>query len=268
MIFKRFEPCDSLKPYVKEYWIFENSDTQVRRQKIIPDGYCEIIFHYRAPYRINLHGKWELQANMLFAGQISRHFFLENTGASGTMGLKLKPAAPAHLLGIRLDQFKDIVVDLKTIPGCADPQLSRLLDSRTALSKRIRLAEQWLLRLLKPETTRKTKRVMDVVDVIFEKKGLIDIESLSREVHVSKRHLERQFKEVVGLTPKFFSRIIRFNYIFEIMKTGDKTWMDIALQAGHSDQSHFIRNFKEFTGEEPSQYGFNEKNMANFFLQR
>jgi AraC-like DNA-binding protein len=268
MLFKRFEPSEKLKTYIKEYWIFENSDPGIHRQRIIPDGYCEIIFHYRTPYRINLHGEWESQTEMLFAGQISRHFLLENTGASGMIGLKLKPATPYQLFGLNMDQFKDKVVDLKLILGSIDNQMFQFSNPRTPLSERVKLAELWLLSVLKPDAGRKSKRVMDVVDIIFHQKGLIDIESLSKKVHVSKRHLEREFKEVVGLTPKFFCRIIRFNYIFEIMKAGDESWIDIALQSGHFDQSHFIKNFKEFTGEEPSQYGFNEKNMANFFLLR
>lgn len=268
MLFKRFKPSGNIKTYLKESWVFEDSDPSIHRQKIIPDGYCEIIFHYRSPYKINLNGKWEKQSQTLFAGQISRHFFLENTGASGMIGLKLKPAAPYQLFGLNMDQFKDKVVDLKLILGSIDHQMVQFSNPGTPLRERVKLAELWLLSLLKPDAMRKSKRVMDVVEIIFQQKGLIDIESLSKRIHISKRHLEREFKEVVGLTPKFFCRIIRFNYIFEIMKAGDKSWIDIALQSGHFDQSHFIKNFKEFTGEEPSQYGFNEKNLANFFLLR
>jgi AraC-like DNA-binding protein len=49
---------------------------------------------------------------------------------------------------------------------------------------------------------------------------------------------------------------------------GDPSWMDLTYEAGFADQSHFIRNFKSFTGEDPTGYSFGEKNMANFFMQK
>ena len=76
------------------------------------------------------------------------------------------------------------------------------------------------------------------------------------------------FKKIIGITPKFFSRIVRLKYIFESMKAEKTSWVRLALQTGFFDQSHFIKNFKEFTGEEPSGYGFDEKSLANFFLIR
>ena len=53
---------------------------------------------------------------------------------------------------------------------------------------------------------------------------------------------------------------------FDQIKQGKEPWLDITYDSGYYDQAHFIKNFKEFTGESPSAYGFEEKNMANFFL--
>ena len=52
------------------------------------------------------------------------------------------------------------------------------------------------------------------------------------------------------------------------MQNKDFDWSDVSFLAGYYDQSHFIKNFKEFTGENPSDYGFNDINMANFFLKK
>lgn len=79
MIFKRITPPADLEKIIDCYWIVENDDPAPHRQKIIPDGFCEIIFHYRDPYRICLTDTWEQQYMHLLAGQISRHFYLENT---------------------------------------------------------------------------------------------------------------------------------------------------------------------------------------------
>ncbi|MDY8135884.1 helix-turn-helix domain-containing protein [Aquimarina sp. 2201CG5-10] len=84
---------------------------------------------------------------------------------------------------------------------------------------------------------------------------------------MNERNLERFFKTYIGLTPKFYSRVIRFSNIFKLIQQEGFNWASIAYLAGFYDQSHFIKNFKEFTGEEPSKYGFEEENMANFFLK-
>ncbi|MGC4021921.1 MAG: helix-turn-helix domain-containing protein [Cyclobacteriaceae bacterium] len=74
------------------------------------------------------------------------------------------------------------------------------------------------------------------------------------------------FRTYVGLSPKFYARIIRFNKIFSLIEKNDPQWIDLMNEAGFYDQSHLIRNFKAFTGEDPSAYNFSKKTLANFFL--
>lgn len=262
MLFERKEPLPALSSIVKEYWVIEDEDSCSFTQKIIPDGYCEFIFHYGAPYRVNMKGDWTLQSPALFASQLTSHFFLENTGHTGILGVKLEPAAAHTLLGIDLSSYTDQVTPLKEL-GLDFPEV--LMDPKVSVSERMTRAESWMTGLI-----RNNRYPIDRVDrglqLMRANYGDVDIEALCGEIGVSRRHFEREFKKVVGLTPKRYCRIIRFNYIFEIMKNRDASWIDVALQSGHFDQSHFIKNFKEFTGEEPSQYGFNDQTIANFFL--
>ncbi|WP_315820028.1 DUF6597 domain-containing transcriptional factor [Paraflavitalea speifideaquila] len=76
MIFKRVNPGAGLEKIIDCYWIIENEDPTHHQQKIIPDGFCELIFHYGDPYRIRLTNTWEQQSIHLLAGQISRYFWL------------------------------------------------------------------------------------------------------------------------------------------------------------------------------------------------
>lgn len=266
MHYESFSPSESLSRLVKEYWIFENSDPTPNRQKIIPDGYSEIIIHYGDAYQINLSGKWETQASMLFSSQISKFFNLENTGVSGMIGIKLHPAAFNQLFHKDISGYTDRVVSLLELIPTESESLTDLKSNDLSITERVRLAEHWLesqLENLKPQ-----EKIEHCINEIFNTHGMIDIEQLASKVSLSTRQLERLFKKVIGLTPKFYSRIIRFNYIFDVMKEQKNTWIRTALQSGYFDQSHFIKNFKEFAGEEPSNYGFDEKNLANFFLKK
>jgi AraC-like DNA-binding protein len=106
------------------------------------------------------------------------------------------------------------------------------------------------------------------VSIILERHGMIQVAELCDICSVGERQLERHFEHYVGLSPKFFARVIRFARIFEHIKTRDWKWVELALESGFYDQAHFAKNFKAFTGEYPSEYPFDEENLANFFLKR
>lgn len=264
MIFRRIDPPDTLQSLVREFWIVENPDSEPRIQKIIPDGFCELIVHYGAPYRIKLEKEWEMQERVLFSGQISKHFFLENTGATGIFGIKLWPDAPYRLFGTEMQSLTDRVIPFdhfrSTTPS---PELN---EPGLSMDRRETLATAWMHALAGSDPG--PSSMSTLVRRIIKTHGMQSIEDLASDAGITRRHLEREFKKIVGLTPKYFSRIIQFNHIFESMQRRDDSWVDVALNSGYFDQSHFIRNFKAFTGESPTQYGFDEQNLANFFLRR
>ena len=264
--FERVEPSQVLSSIIKEFWIYENEDSTPTQQKIIPDGYSEIIIHYGDVYRINITGKWEVQEQILFSNQISKFFFLENTGQSAMIGIKLHPCSFHELFQIDLGVYTDHVFPLIDILHEKTQELDKLTNKRYSITQRVEMLEKWISTYA--PFSNNTNNIRQVVDFIFESNGMFEVRQLSDRFELSTRQLERQFKKVTGVTIKFFARIIRFNYIFQQMKEENKSWVQIALSSGYFDQSHFIKNFKEFTGEEPSIYGFDKKNLANFFLSK
>ena len=266
MRYQRIEPSPSLSHLVVCYWVVDSEgDDEVHRQKIIPDGYPELIFHYGDPYRINISGEWEVQAKHLVAGQISNHFFLENTGTSGMIGIKLQPAAIHELFGLVMSPLTDRVVPFEDVfPDqlqAINHIVSVLPDHEQAISR----IGQWLL---DQTLSAKSEPVRRALDLIFAKKGIVEVSELVNHSGVVERHLQRLFKRQVGLSPKFYSRIIRFSSIFQLIEEKDFSWAHVALKSGFSDQSHFIKNFQEFTGEDPAKYLFEMENLGNFFLKK
>lgn len=265
MQFTRIDPPDALKNYVECYWIVESADREPHLQKIIPDGFPEIIFHFGDPYRINLSGKWELQHDSLLAGQITKYFYLENTGRSDILGIKMKPAALAHLLGMNMHMLKDKVLTLHECNHAALNMLSESIRTSSDHRKQINMINEQLMALqheVQPDPV-----IELAVDTIFSSRGMNTVSSLCQQCEVSERQLERLFRRYIGLTPKFYARIIRFSYIFQVTEEG-KSWSDVGLESGFYDQPHFIRNFKAFTGEDPSGYFFNNPTLANFFMKK
>jgi AraC-like DNA-binding protein len=180
------------------------------------------------------------------------------------IGIKLLPAAPYILFGRTMAEYTDRVVPFAAISGSTLPP--ELTSTSHDWNQRIHHAGQWILKL--SEGRAPSAHVAPAIQQILSGNGMVDIESVATSLSITRRHLEREFKKIVGLTPKYFSRIVQFNFIFEAMQRKDNSWVDVALNSGYFDQSHFIRNFKAFTGESPAQYGFDKKNLANFFLRK
>ena len=91
--------------------------------------------------------------------------------------------------------------------------------------------------------------------LIRQSQALLSIDSLSQTLYVSKRQLERCFKQQFGTSSKTYQQIIRFRNAYRYArKIGipDVSWADVSYESGYADQSHLIRDFKKFSGDVPS----------------
>jgi len=266
-MFERVQPTEALCSVIDCYWFVEDNDPTPRIQKIIPDGYPEIILHYGAQYRINITGRWETQALHLFAGQIRNHFHVENTGPSRIVGIKLRPTAPTRLFGTDMRGTVDAVVELTIVAGDRLDELVQRAGKLSGIEElTLALDDFWTEQIFRLEPGDEV--VETALETILSSHGTVRVSNLALPSGVGERQLERLFARHVGLSPKRFARIVRFVRIFDLAQKGNLTWSELALESGHYDQAHFIRNFQEFTGEDPSMYGFGEQNLANFFLNR
>lgn len=269
MIYRRISPPADLSHIIQCFWIVEDGPGATplpQRQKIIPDGYTEVVFHFGDPYRIRLSRRWETQGTALVAGQIKRHFYLENKGRSTIFGIKLKPSVLAHVFGLDMSKFTDRVVDVRKVKGFKPLAGLHEALAMPGADKRCTVAAEFF---------RSQKGVIPqdhpvdaAINLIFNSHGTSSISEIASKTGFTERHIEQLFKRHVGLTPKFLARIVRFSRIFQLISDEQPDWGDVVFQSGFYDQSHFIRNFKAFTGEEPSRYMFSRPDLANFFLRR
>ena len=264
MYYEKKDPAAGLEQIIVSYWLVDSQgDGTEHIQKVIPDGYPEIILHYESPYRMKISDDWALQSKYLLAGQLTNHVWLQNTGKSGMVGIKFQPTALSKLFGVRMDELTDRVTPLpEEILSLFLPLIDRLEVGNPAIFNTL---DELFNKLVSKSSM--TAGPSDIgVRQILENNGLVSIKQLTDLTGTGERQLERRFKKDVGLSPKFYSRIIRFAHIFDLIQQKDKQWLDLVFESGFYDQSHFIKNFKEFTGEEPSKYGFDKEDMANFHL--
>ena len=96
--------------------------------------------------------------------------------------------------------------------------------------------------------------VFSVISDIIHSKTVVPVNELAKKAFLSTRQFERTFKIFSGFSPKLYSRIIRFQRATQQYNSSYKTLTDIAYDCGYYDQSHFIHDFKQFSGYHPKQY--------------
>ena len=268
MGFERIAPRTELTRFIECFWIVDDPDPSPVIQKIIPDGFPEMIFHFGDPYLIKLNTKWSRQSWSLLGGQMTNHFFLKNAGVSSILGIKFKPAALSLLFGVDMYALTNRVVSLKQLSHPDITALESLLRGAGDHTERIAASEDYLLnsniRAVSNEPV-----INAAVEKIFASNGMVSVAVICKENGCSERQLERMFRKYIGLSPKLYSRIIRFAYIFQVVQVRKEIHgCELGLASGYYDQSHFIKNFKAFAGEGPSGYFFDQPNLANFFLKK
>lgn len=178
------------------------------------------------------------EGDIFIFGQKTRsveYIFEEN---SQIYGCKLAPTALNHLFGISAHEITDSFVNLDLIlPG---------MD---------RIKEHLILGELSPELhiqEEKTPIIDLLLDYIHQTKGLASIQELSTQFNIGYKKMERLFKKHVGITPKLYARIIRFNQTLKLREE-KKTLTSLAYESGFFDQNHFIKEIKRFTQKAPSE---------------
>lgn len=266
MSFKRISGPKELSRYVDCFWTVEDEDPTPAIQQIVPDGFPEMIFHFGDPYLIKLTSKWSKQSPSLLGGQITAHFFLKNTGVSNVLGIKFRPAAISALFGIDMYPLTDRVVPLRTLHNPELKIVEDLVKRGDNHNERIKAVSEYLLKKIQPI---QEPWINDPIEKILSSNGIMSVNEICQCTGCSERQLERLFRKYIGLSPKLYSRIVRFANIFQhVYATSKVNGSELGIASGYYDQSHFIRNFKAFTGEDPSRYYFDQPNLANFFLKK
>lgn len=257
MNYVTIEPPPDLARYVRYFWVLEGivhpGSTYVHRT--MADGCAELLFHYRGIFdEIRPGDKKERSVSSGLAGQsrtFSRFSISENFGI---FGVYLYPHAVPALFPVSSAGISNRLVDLKTLLAAEENGLEEKMMLASDNFIRVGLITHFLKNRLLRTTRQLPAGIPETISYIIQRKGMINIEDLASRNFLSSRQFERNFKELTGFSPKLYSRIIRFQSVLEQYHLKGKSMTDIAYEAGYYDQSHFIRDFKEFSGHNPGEY--------------
>jgi len=177
------------------------------------------------------------------------------TGKLDTIGICLQPHALQSVFGIDAHALTSTCVDLGLVQHKKEQFLHEKLLNATSVEESINLLSVSLWNSVQHNSNRQDALTPFVVNEILTGNGIISFSALQKQLQLSERTLERRFKQSIGISAKFFSRICQFQQsLTQLRKNKYDKLSDIAYENGYADQSHFIRSFKEFTGVSPFDY--------------
>jgi len=259
-------PHPLLAQYIRCYWILEDKDPAPSRDRIFPDGCCELVFHFGDVFRkYRDDSSFYIQPRALVHGQLKKFMDIEATGSVGIFGVRFHPAGLSPFVRENLPELSGLDTDLHSLWGKEGDTLQEKVLNASSHGERIRFIESFLLKRLRRAKT-DDRLAEHCVRAMQLANGNIPVARLADDLNIGRRHLERKFVSSVGVTPKMLSRILRFQnalQAIEIKRFNNLTIL--AYEAGFYDQAHFIRDFKEFTGMSPGSYFAEDLELSKLF---
>lgn len=177
------------------------------------------------------------------------------TGRTSMLSIQFYPHSIALFFDLPINELTNETLDTSAINGRQAHELEEQLHDLPSLDDKVKHIEKFLLRRLNRKQEYTWKRVCHNIQLINQHNGMITPDQLASEACLSRKQHERIFRQMVGLSPKQFFKVIRFQYaIYAHQQYPFESLTEIAYRCGYYDQSHMINDFHELSGITPRQY--------------
>ncbi len=242
--YQEYEPCEALKPYIRCFWGSLRPYTETARhhaaEVVIPDTCMDIIFQTNFTNN-HLYNS--------FCGMNDSSFYSqEKTGefcTISTFAIRFYAWSAVLFSDESMRETKNGFFDAACYFSKIVKEIVPFLFDITSIEQRIPLVERILLRHLHPE--RKNRIITDCMAEMLRHEGRLPVDWLAREVHVSRRQIERVFQENIGVTPKKLSSLFRYQQVWrDALFNKNFCVQDAVSRFGYTDQAHLLKDFKKF----------------------
>lgn len=258
MIARTCEPDWPLSAFVDYFWYMESRSALSGNELSLPDGSVDLIIDLTSAPKVpmaNASRELLLLDPVFVCGPHSRPFVICNTPETRVIGIHFKIGGAYPLLGCPLNQLLNVMLPMESIWGSLAGELREELLELTKVDDMFRMLSRRLM-ILAADRLPIHPAVQYAIERLDNGAQTGHIQLLVDQIGMSHRRFIELFKRETGYTPKSYSRIRRFQSALKTMGSSptDIDWLDIALGSGYYDQSHFIKDFRAFSGLSPSDY--------------
>jgi AraC-like DNA-binding protein len=257
-IFNFYKPKPPLSQFVDNFWLYEGYEPEHRTERILPTGTLELAINLRQNemqfYDAESSENCRRLSGAIVSGAFGRSFVPDTPEKAFIIGIHFKPGGAFPFLGLPAGELADTHVDLEILWGPLAGRLrERLCEAKTS-AERFQLLQEALLRRL-CHGVEQHYAVSAALELFGKNQTGPTVRETAKYLGLSQRRFIQVFKAEVGLTPKLFSRIQRFQQTRTLIQQHPSpNWAALASYLGYFDQSHFIHEFLEFSGLSPTDY--------------
>lgn len=251
MRYEAHRPSAPLGDHVECFWALSDAPDH-RRERIVPSGTIELVINLHADeFRVFADQALRFRGAMV-SGCYSREFEIDTQAHTHVLGVHFRPGGAARLLGVPPGALADTHVALDDLWGRSAAELRERLCGAPTEQQRIALLEQALVARLPDH--RHPREAVRAALAELDRPG-IEVGQVAEAVGLSRRRLIEIFTEDVGMTPKRYARVRRFQRALSfVLRDPSATWTRIAHECGYCDQSHLCREWHELAGMSPSEF--------------
>ncbi|MGN6104596.1 MAG: helix-turn-helix domain-containing protein [Kofleriaceae bacterium] len=255
-------PRGPLRPFIERLWLSDEAvggaggAPRVQRERVLPSGAMHVVVRLTDhPLRL-FEGEASSEATeigcSIIGGARSSYYVRDISQPARAVGAMLYPGASLPLLGISAEALAERHTSLEDAwgPAAAGELRERLLAERSPEAVLARFEDLLAQRLPRVRAIHPA-----VAHALARFTTTSDVGAVVEETGYSHRRFISVFREAVGLSPKRYCRVRRFQQVLaQLEARPDAAWSQLAFEAGYSDQSHFVREFGEIAGLSPGRY--------------
>jgi AraC-like DNA-binding protein len=257
MLYLTYTPCYPLSRFIESFWYGEHSP-QHALERLLPNGDIDIVLNLRDA-TLRFYDDVALDHPRLFTGPVasgaqSRYYVIDTLQQTSLMGVRFRVGGAYPFLGDTADQLQNQRVALEDLWGQSAMELqTRLMQAKTNEARFQCLERAFLNRLA--EAVQPHPAIAQAIASFVTQQGVSSVTVQTIRSGLSHRRFIELFRREVGLPPKTFCRILRFQRALRLIATEScPDFAGLALDCGYCDQAHLIRDFKAFAGITPTVY--------------
>ncbi|OPC36888.1 AraC family transcriptional regulator [Elizabethkingia miricola] len=263
----QFLPDQYLRPFIRHYLFLESTQQLTGILRLFTDGSTGVVFSLRGSLATDISHKTQLPNSFLY-GQISDFQDLYTNSGFSFIIVVFSPLGMKQLTGVPAYEMKNQITDANHLFPNISFLTEELFESNN-YENQIQLLNLFFLKTYTIGITKDISIPISLMDILYKDKDSGTIGNLVKRSGYSERHIERIFKEHIGISPKAFSNIIRLHRFLRLLShpnESDLSMTSLGYAANYFDQSHLIREFKKYTGITPKQYMDKTQKLATNFL--
>ncbi len=268
MIFHLHIPAFPLNQFIESFIYYRDFNPVHSIDRFLPDGNVNVVIDLTdyPKFIYDNESFKEIQAcrNVWFSGIRNKYITIPSGRDSEMFIINFQKGKAYLFVQMPLHELTDSVVDGDLVLTNEIMHMREMILSTPDIPKKFSCAERYLLKHFGSKLV-PNPFIDFAVDKILRSPSPLSIEYLSNKVGYSQKHFIQLFKENVGLTPKGFLKITRFQKTIQEIEASKKiSWSGIALESGYYDQAHFINDFKSFSGFTPAEYVSLKNDQLNY----